>query len=463
MRRPAFSSLLMPAVLTAFMSAAPAEAVSSLSLPITVPLAGVQGAANARVPAEFARVQQTQNFLGGLLSVQLAGTVTRAGHVSVKPAPEGDALIVSVPIRADFRATPGGIGSFLARDFGGAATVSLRVSPFVTPDWEAGARITGDYAWTDPLSVELTQGVRVSVQSLVDGQVRDQLDRVAADVAKAVREGANLRTRAGTLWARAQQPWTLPTADPAYARVTPRSLSVSPFRFTEDALKLTVGAAFDLTAGLGRAPAVASALLPALNVAAPSTSGVQLSVPVRLPYAELSQVATRAASAQVFPLPVPLSPKLRINRVTVQPKGSKLLVTASLTITALGLNVNATADISGTPVLDNTGRIVTLSGVTVQTHREGVTGRVLSWLADSRAEAYLARAARFDLGPRLDQARAEAQARLPYAPTPGIRLGGTVGPLKLTALTVAPDALTVTAAAGGELTAGVDAKAVSGQ
>ncbi|EYB67394.1 hypothetical protein DEIPH_ctg043orf0028 [Deinococcus phoenicis] len=360
------------------MTSMPAEAASSVTLPLNVPLMGVQEAANSRVPGEFARLDETRTFLGGLLSVKLTGTVTRAGHVSVKPAPEGDALIVSVPIRADFRAEPAGLGSLLARDFGGAATVSLRVAPYVTPEWEAGAKVTGDAVWTDPLSVELAQGVKISVQALVDGQVRAGLDRVAADVAKAVREGANLRTRAGTLWARAQQPWTLPTPDPAYARVTPRSLSVSPPRFTEGALKLTVGATFDLNAGLGRAPAVSPTPLPPLKVAAPPAPGVELSVPVRLPYPELSRAATRAAGGRTFALPVPLSPTLRVQQVTVTPQGGKLSAAVRVVVSGpLGLRVQATADVTGTPALDPSGRVVTLSGVTVTTRREGLTGRVI--------------------------------------------------------------------------------------
>lgn len=455
--------LLILMLLTPLMTAAPASALSpgaqsSLTLPVTVPLAGVQGAANARVPAEFARVDESREFAGGLLSVRLTGTVTRAGHVSVKPAPEGDALIVSVPIRANFRAEPAGLGSVLARDFGGAATVSLRVQPFITPDWQAGAKVTGDYAWTDPLSVDLAQGVRVSVQSLVDPQVRAQLDRVAADVARAIREGADLRARAGALWARAGQPWTLPTPEPAYARVTPRSLSVTPFRFTPQALKLMVGATFDLGAGLGRAPAQTPTPLPPLKVAASPAPGVTLSVPVRLPYPELSQAATREATRRTFPLPVPLSPTLRVERVTVTPRGQKLNAAVTVSVSGpLGLKVRATADVAGTPTLDPSGRIVTLGGVTVTTRREGLTGRVIGWLADARAQAYLRQAARFDLTGQLTQVRGQVQSRLPFTPAPGVTLSGTVGALRLTGFQVAPDALVVTAAAGGELAAAVDA------
>lgn len=460
--RPQLLRPLMPVILSLAMMSAPAHAASSLTLPVSVPLAGVQVAANARVPAEFARLDETREFLGGLLSVRLAGTVTRAGHVSVRPGADGTSLLLSVPIRAAFTATSTG----LARDFGGAATVTLSLTPYVTPAWEAGVRVGSDYAWTDPLSVELAPGVKISVQSLVDSQVRAQLSRVAAQVETSVREGARLRERAGGLWARTQQPWTLPvpaTAGPAYARVSPRQLVVTPPRFTPDALTLTVGATFDLSAGLGQAPAVATKPLPALTVADVPASGVSLSVPLRLPYPELSRLATVYAAARPFPLPVPTSPVLRVLDVAVKPSGTRLQVTVRLRIEGpLGLRVPATVDVSGAPALDASGRTVMLQDVTVTTRREGLSGRLIGWLADSRAQAYLQRAARFDLGPRLAQARSEVQRRLPFSPLPGVTLSGTVGALSLRSVTPTPDALVVSAQAGGTLSARLDAGALGG-
>ncbi|UBV43027.1 DUF4403 family protein [Deinococcus taeanensis] len=420
-------------------------APSTLTVPVTVPLAGVQVAANARVPKAFAQLDEERSFLGGLLSVHLSGTVTRTGAVRVAAAPDGSGLLLSVPIRAAFRAEPTGLGSALARDFGGEATVTLTVTPTVTPDWNAGVKVRGEYAWTDPLSVELAQGVRVSVQSLVDAQVRAQLDALAAQVEQAVRNGAQLRERAGTLWARAQQPWTLPLPDPAYARAVPVNLSVTPFRFTPDALKITLGAQVTLDAGLGHAPAVTPRALPALRTDAALTPGLDLSVPVRLPYPELSRAAAREAAQRTLTLPVPTAPTLRVTGVTLTPAGAALNAAVQVQVNGpLGLKLTAVTDVRGTPTLDEAGQVLTLRNVTVTTRRQGVTGRVLAWLADRRAQAYVQQAARFDLRPGLARARAQLQERLPFTPAPGVTLGGQVRDLRVTGVQVTPQGLVVT-------------------
>ena len=434
-----------------------AEAASTLTVPVHVPLAGVQQAANAQVPQEFARVDQTQSLLGGAVQVRVRGTVTRTAQVSVKA--DGDALVLSVPIRAEFRAEPGGALASLARNFGGAATITLRLTPYVTPTWEVGVRASAEHRWTDPLAVDLGRGLKLSVQSLVDPQVRAQLDKLTAHIEQQVREGADLRRRAGTLWARAQRPWPLPTPEPAYALVRPLGLGVTPPRLTPDALKLDVGATLDLGAALGQPPAtVKVSPLPPLKVGPLSAPGIELSVPLRLPYPELSALAARYAAQQTLTLPVPGSPVLRVTGVQVQPVGTRLRVSVQARLDGpLGLSLRATTDVTGTPAVSADGRTVSLRDVEVETRREGLTGKAVAWLADARAQAFVTRAAHFDLGPLLARAQAQAQSKLPFTPLPGVMVGGQVGALSVQSMAVQPAALVVTARAAGRLQAQVNA------
>lgn len=454
--------LLLGAVMPSA-QALPDVTPSTVTLPVTVAIAGVQAAANARVPDVFASVQEERSFLGGLLSVQVQGEVRRAGPVSVSAAPDGQSLVIRVPVQAAFRASPGGRGAFLERSFGGAATVALTVTPVVTPAWEAGVRVAAASTWTDPLSVELAPGARVSVQALVDRQVQAQLERVAAEVERAVREGAALRDRAGRLWARAQQPWALPTPEPSFARVTPVALRVTPFHFTPDALTVTVGASVNLSAGLGRAGPVTPSPLPPLVVSEDLGRGVHLTVPVTLPYAALSEAATRYAAPRTLVLPVPTRPVLRVTGVTFRPVGARLgAVVAAQVSGPLGLRVRVTVDVTGTPVLDSAAQTLTLPDVTVTTRRDGLTGRVVGWLADARAQAYLSRAAHVDVSPLLERARAHLQARLPFVPVAGVQVSGAVQRLTLQSALVTPQAVVVTASATGDLRAHVDASALVG-
>jgi hypothetical protein len=175
-----------------------------------------------------------------------------------------------------------------------------------------------------------------------------------------------------------------------------------------------------------------------------------LTLPLRLPYAELSRLGTAWAAGQIFTLPLPTAPSLRVTKIEFSAAGTRLKATVSVQSSGL-LGLRATFDLAGEPVLDPAAQMLTLDAIAVGTHREGLSGRLIGLLADARVSAYLTRLARVDLGPRLAALRAQAQARLPFTALEGIEVTGTVTQLAVTGLAVSPDALLLTAVAGGDL------------
>jgi len=427
---------------------------SSLTLPVTVPLSGLKAAALSRLPPVLASVDQQQTLAGGLITVQLTGEVRRSGDLTLTP--EGDGLRLTLPVTATFRATPIGLGELLARDFTGAAIVTAHVTPTIGADWNAGVQVQADYQWTAPLSFELLRGVSINVQTLVDPQIRSRLGSVSEGLSAAARSGLNLRQQASSLWERLGQPWTLPGLPGAYAMLRPQGLTATPITFSPAGAQVTLGGTFVATAGLGQTPPAApTSPLPPLRLGQVQAGGVSLQVPVRLAYPQLSDLATRYAREREYPLALPFSPRLSVQKVLLSSPGNgRLNAAVSLTLRALGLNVSATVDVSGAPHLE--GERLSLTGVQVHTRPGGLSGRVLGWLADRWVQAIVAKQATFDLGPELIQARQALQARLPHMVARGVTLSGQVGRLALKSLSVQPEGVTALTQAQGELEAQID-------
>ncbi|MGY2894561.1 DUF4403 family protein [Deinococcus sp. UYEF24] len=434
---------------------------SSLSLPVTMPLSSLKAAALSRLPTLLASVDQQQTLAGGLVTVQLTGEVRRSGDLQLTP--DGDGLRLSLPVTATFRATPIGLGDFLARDFSGSAVVTAHVTPSIAADWNVGVQVQADYRWTDPLSFELLKGVSINVQTLVDPQIRSRLGGVSEALDTAARNGLKLRERAGELWSRLAQPWTLPGLPGSYALIRPQGLSVTPVRFGPEGAGVTLGGSFAASAGLGQPPAPQPiGPLPPLRIGPPQGRGVTLEVPVTLAYGELSALATRYAQTREYPLALPFSPKLKVQNIVLSTPAAdrlstgKLNAAVQLTVRALGLSVGATVDVSGTPKLE--GQRLTLQDVSVRTRQGSLSGRVLGWLADSRVQSLLAKQASFDLGPELVQAGALLQSRLPYRVSSGVTLSGQVGRLALRSVSVQPQGVVALTQAQGVLEAQVELK-----
>ena len=435
---------------------------SSLTLPVSIPLSSLKAAALAHLPAVLASIDQQQTLAGGVVTVQLRGEVRRSGDLTL--VPEGDGLRLSLPVTATFRATPAGLGAnslqALARDFTGAAVVTAHVTPVIGADWNVGLGVQADYRWTAPLSFELLRGVTINVQALIDPQIRSRLGGVSDALNASLRTGLKLRERAGDLWGRLAQPWTLPGIEGSFVQIRPQGLSVTPVSFGTDAASLTLGGSFVAQAGLGQTELgqtgagqmpVPSTPLPPLRVGPPPSRGVQLEVPVTLPYVQLSELATRYARAQQA-LPLPLGVRVSVQQVVLSsPAPGQLSAAVSLTLRALGLSARATVDVSGTPRLE--GQVLSLQGVSVKTRAGSLSGRVLGWLADSRVKALLEQQARFDLEPELKRAQAALQSRLPYGVSSGVVLSGQVGRLVLKSLRVLPQDVVALTQAQGDLEA----------
>lgn len=459
---------------------APRLPLSSLSLPVTVPLSGVREAVNTRIPREFARIDREQRVLGGAAGVQIRGVVARQGDIRIVPSASPDTLELEVPLTASFTVRPelsgaswmGRVEQSLSRDFGGEATVRLQIRPYVQPNWQAGAEVAGELTWTDPLAIELA-GTRLSVASLAEGAVRAQLQRVTQEVARAVSESLSLRARAQELWTQVQQPWPLPLEGsdigPAYAQVMPQSLTVAGMGVRDDSLQLTLQAEGILRAELGRPPTQrpAPAPLPSLQIAAqPAPSELHLRVPIALPFAELSALAGAAARREIAALELPggpLAPKLRLEDLQIVPQpgqAQRLTLTARVAVEVLGTVRHVSAEVSGRPWLRPGGTEITLENVEVVLSGTLPGSHLLGPLLADKLQGSLSRSARFDLGPRLNSLEDTITNRLPYSPTPALRLRGNLGDLRLDDLRVTERGLEVTAAADGALDVLVNAEAL---
>lgn len=454
--------------------------LSSLSLPVTVPLSGVREAVNTRIPREFARIDRDQRVLGGAASVHIHGVVARRGDIRIVPSASSNSLELEVPLTARFTVRPEMSGASwasrleqsLSHDISGEATVRLSIRPYIQPNWEAGAQVSSSLSWTDPLAVELA-GSRLSVASLAEHAVQAQLERVTQEVARTVSDALALRTRAQQLWGQMGQPWPLPLegtgVGPAYAQLMPQTLTVAGLGVRDDAVQLTLQAEGVLRGELGRPPAQPPTLapLPPLRIepqAGPSE--LHLRIPVSLPFAELSALATAAARREMAALELPggfFAPKLRLEDLRIEPQSGQaqhLTLTARVAVEVLGGVRYISAEVSGRPWLRPDGQEITLEQVRVKL-LGGPEVRLLGPLLAARLEDTLARSARFDLGPRLDSLEDTIAARLPYAPTPALQLRGNLGRLRLDDLRVTPTGLEVTAAADGALDVLIKAEALA--
>lgn len=438
------------------------SSISHIALPIAISMQNLQEAVNAQTPKELAQIDHEEQLLNGLLTVHLKGCVQRTDTVQLSSLDCQTGLLVCLPITAQFRATPKGVGAFLARDFGGSATIELRLFPALSSNWEFSIRAHTSHQWTDPLSVQLWQGLQVSVRSLVDEQIKSQLQQISTYIEKTVQESGNIKQRAQEFWRHLQQPWTLPSPIPSYALIQPEHLTITPFICNDQHLHFTLSTSVLLSAHLGEPPqknqiaAHSELSLPSLNILTspePVHADVSLCLPLHLPYKDLSRIASNYTSQHDIYLPVPTRPMLCVrnivfsvaNQIDSADSQDKYLK-CTLTLDIIGpfdLQLTVLTDICGMPIIDRHTNTLKLQNVHVHTHPNGLSGKLIAWLADARVQQRLCDITQIDLHEYLETARRQLQDKLPFSPLFGIQLDGNIQELSLKAFELQTDGIII--------------------
>lgn len=420
-----------------------AQTPCHVNVPCSVPWTGVQAALNTVMPNPLAQIDENQTLLGGVLKLRIRGQVTQIAELTLHP--EADGLKLSVPIQATFKVTALGLES----DVQGKATLTIKAKPFVTPDWQAGATLSGDFAWLEPLQLSLGKSPKLDIAKLVDAQLRAQLKTVLSQMEQTITDSLKLHERAEPWWEQAHQAISLPKIEGAYLQLRPQSLSISPFIFTPEDLQVTLGATFFAELGLGRSPQISATPLPKLT-AAVLEPACNLNVVAQLPYPELSKILTDFVADQSITLDIPTNPTIQLKAIEMAATNEKLNLQGKVILNSLGrFSTPLTLKLSGQPSLTNS--VLGWQDLQVNIERNHATAFLLGAIADNKLESVIRQYSTIDLAPYLQQAAEALQQQLPFSPHPAVTLAGQVAQLRISDLKIQPQQLRLNLSAAGQI------------
>jgi hypothetical protein len=463
MRRVAFVIALLAAALACGTPTAPAPvgpprgaapvapvepAASTLTVPLTIPLADLAASIDRELPATL--VTERGKVLQGPLRLDL--DVTRTGPPRL--APHGrDTLRATVPLKVEAKVYAEG----LPRGRGGGAPVTaalevlLDLTPSLGPDGGLRAATSLNYRWTSPPTIQVGPAT-IPLQQLVDPKLRDTLPDIARRIAEDIEAKDKTRDAVKQAWTRIAGTHTAPTDPPAWVRIVPTALGASPIRVTADALQLTLAVTAVVTSGLGPAPTTPPPAQPPIGAARDAPASLRLPVEVALPWDALSRAASEGLSAAPHAAPGIDGVTVDVRAVELYPSGDRVAAGVDLAATTPAGALEGRLWLLARPRLDTDARVVAL---------EDVDFAVAAGTIDAFANHPTVRQAALDrvrqhlvvpFGPALDEARAKAQARLDVLPAPpGLTLDADLDGLAVTGVGLTDAALVVTARADGRL------------
>lgn len=278
--------------------------VSTITVPVAIPLVQVQAALERRVPRRLWSMNESKANCIPSQSVRPLGIaieltpdvpctiIGEATRGRLRLSGSGERLTIGFPVNAAIRAED--IGGVLAGETAtGSANVALNARLRVTPQWGMAAKLDLDYRWSRQPAIEFL-GQRIAFTRLADralaGLVADLEQDLEAEVARLA-----LRPLVEKAW---QSGFTVVSLNadnpPVWLRITPQQLGVAGYRADGQNLLVDVALAARMETRVGARPdkpRPATLPAPAQEIGG---NGLAVELPVLVDYEQLERVVWRA-------------------------------------------------------------------------------------------------------------------------------------------------------------------------
>lgn len=452
---------------------------SSIVVPVAIPLTAIRDLVEQAAPRNFSG--KAANPAAQILQNGDISWTAARGDVAVSGAQ--NQLMLATPLSGSIAAkgslsgnAKDAVGNALGKLLGGKvadkigvniksfnATADLKgnivmtAKPTLLPNWRVEPHLAAQVVLGD--STVSIAGARLDVPAqikpVIDKAINDQLaplqDRISRD---------------GGLESAARREWTkicriIPLNGAAVAQGL--WLEIKPVRAVAgqprvDSGTLTLLLGIEAQTRVVTEPTKPECPFPAtLDIVGSEAAGVQIAVPVDIPFAELNRIIEAQYAGKTFPENGNGAAEVTVKRATVAPSGDRLLI--SLLVSAkdksslFGLTGEATLHIWGKPVLDADKQMLRLANLELAVESEAAFGLLgpAARVAVPILQKILADKATIDLKPaasnvqqRLGNMIAQYQRN-----EDGLRISSEISSLKLTALDYDETVMRITAEAVG--------------
>jgi hypothetical protein len=467
----------------------PVSRSSIIMAPVSITLSAIRDAAEKATPRSFAG--KADNPAAQVLqNADISWTASR-GAIAATGAQ--DTLSLATPLTGKLNVT----GSLSAKATGAVsdaigsllgANAAKQVGSINIKNLNANAEIKGNVvitmrpriaaAWH--LEPNFTAQVNLNDSTLsvagarlnVPGQIKPVIDKAVGDqlnaIAERIRNDPTLMRNAQAQWGRACHSVPLQTASatlPAlWLEVRPtRALAAQP---VVDANTMTITIGIEAETRVTPTETKPDCPFPdKITVIPPTTGGVNIAIPIDVPFTELNKLVDAELKGRTFPEDGSGPVAVTVKHATVTPSGNRILI--SLLVHAkekqslFGLDAEATVHIWGRPLVDQAQQILRLSDLQLAVESDaafGLLGAAARTVVPNLERALIEKTV-VDLKPFSDNARdriAAAVAQFQKNQS-GIRVDTDVSSLTLTDIAFDARILRVTASAQGSMTVRVNA------
>jgi hypothetical protein len=347
-------------------------------------------------------------------------------------------------------------------DIKGNVVITMR--PRFAANWHLEPNFAAQVNLGD--STMSVSGVRLNVPAqikpVIDKAVNDQMNAIS----ERVRNDPSLMRSAQAQWGRACRsvPLQGPGLPAVWLEVKPTRVLAAQPKVDASAVTMTIG----IEAETRVTPSQTKPDCPfpdKITVIPPTTGGINVAVPIDVPFTELTKLVDSQLAGHTFPEDGSGPVAVTVNHASVTPSGDRLLISLQVRgkekSSFLGLGAEATLHIWGRPLVDQAAQTLQLTDLQLAVESDaafGLLGTAARAIVPQLERALLEKSV-IDLKPFADNVRARIAASMSELQRNenGVRIDSDVSSLTLTEIAFDAHVLRVIASAEGTMTASITA------
>ncbi|HEY0133217.1 MAG TPA: DUF4403 family protein [Nannocystis sp.] len=428
--------------------APPTASQSSVSVPIAVDAALIEGIANDKLPHDLL----ARPGIAAGEGVTAGVVVRRGGRITA--GAEAGKLHLRVPIEADIEADwqPAGLVGLMSRGkrqhIKTRATFVVRaeIDLGVDAQWNLATSTEATLRWEDDPVVPVGP-LNVKLSALVGDRIDEQFAGVTRTLDEQLRRQIPTRPLITQAWAAAFRTLRVGPRGDLWLVLRPTAMYLGEVRAHDGQVSLdaAIHGVFRVVVG-AEPPAAEPTPLPARS-APPGEPGVALDVPVSLTFAAANQQLDERLEGQVFDVPLDVvgqSVALTIGAVEVYPSGEHVAVAVEFSADLPGawLDMHGLVYLVGTPTLDPGRNQLSITDLAYDSRTNVALVDVAEWMLHDAIVRRVRERLVFDFTGQLDGYRDQINAAIAdYRISELIRLRGKIDEVRVVAVTVTDPAI----------------------